>query len=219
MIDGRTQPVIRCFVDLTEVTNRQYRKFLEACAAHGGGRTPWDHPDQPASWSHVPPAETWKDAKWNADDLPVVNVAWWDALAFATWSGRRLPTEAEWVKAAAKAEGEIDLRSWPPIPAGGAWRDGVLATAESTQQKGPVDATRGDDVSPSQCLHMGGNVSEWVDLPFAREGEPRTGVRGGSFWTSRVGAETRVPTKAYDPSFRARTIGFRCAVDASEVKQ
>lgn len=219
VVEGRTLPVGRVFLDLSEVTNRKYRSFLDACAEHAGRKTPWDHPDQPAAWSHVPPAETWGDPRWNADDLPVVNVAWWDAWAFAKWTGRRLPSEAEWVKAAAQKDGELELRSWPPLAAGDAWKDGLLATAEATQQKGPVDATRGADVSPSGCLHMGGNVSEWVDLPFARPGEPKTGVRGGSFWTTRFGADVRrVPVKPYEPGFRLRTIGFRCAVDASEVR-
>jgi hypothetical protein len=67
---------------------------------------------------------------------------------------------------------------------------------------------------------MGGNVSEWVDVPFAATGEPRTGVRGGNWWMTRFAADVRrVPTKRYDPSFRARTIGFRCAVDESAVPQ
>lgn len=220
VIEGRTQPVGLVFLDRTEVTNRQYREFLAACAAHGT-RTPWDHPEQPANWSHLPPKETWGDAKAGADDLPVVNVAWWDAYAFAKWSGRRLPTEAEWVKAAAKSKdpGELELRSWPPIAAGAPWKDGLLATAELTKQAGPVRADQGADVSPAECLHMGGNVSEWVDLPFAPAGEPRTGVRGGNFWMTRFAADVRrVPTMRYDRSFRAPTIGFRCAVDASQVR-
>ncbi|MCE9638485.1 MAG: protein kinase [Planctomycetes bacterium] len=220
LIDRLTQPVALVYVDLTEVTNRQYRLFLEACAAQKGARCPWDHADQPASWSHVPTAETWNDPKWNSDDLPVVNVAWWDAVAFASWSGRRLPSEGEWVKAAAKSDGERGLRAWPPIPQGTPWKEGLLATEEMTKQKGPVDATKGGDVSPAGCLHMGGNVSEWVDLPFAKDGDPKTGVRGGSFWSSKFGADIAgVPTKPYDRSFRAKTIGFRCAIDASEVSQ
>lgn len=217
VIDGRTQPVALVFLDRTEVTNAQYRAFLAACEAHAGGAAPWDHPEQPAGWSHVPPAATWKDAAWNAADLPVVNVAWWDAWAFAKWTGRRLPTEAEWVKAAAKSRDatELDLRSWPPIRAGAPWEEGRLATAEATGQKGPVDATTGADESPAGCLHMGGNASEWVSLPYAKAGEPATGVRGGSWWTTRAGADVRrVPAVPYDPSFRARTIGFRCAQDA-----
>ena len=150
--------------------------------------------------------------------LPVVNVAWWDAYAFAAWSGRRLPTEAEWVKAAAKsrAPGETELRMWPPFAAGEEWKNGVVVTADWA--KAPVSALTGDDVSPVGCLHMGGNVSEWVELPEAIDGST-AGTRGGSWFFSRRAADVRdTPAKAWDRSFRANTIGFRCAVDAAQVR-
>ncbi len=219
VIEGRAQPVALVYLDRTEVTNAQYRAFLAACAAHKDGRAPWDHPSQPAGWSHVPPAATWGDPKWNADDLPVVNVAWWDAYAFAKWSGRRLPTEAEWVKAAAKSadKSEFDLRRWPPI-VGGEWKDGLLVVSDGRRLAGPSSAVAGEDVSPADCLHMGGNVSEWVDLRFVPAGERTTGVRGGNWSLSRLAADVRgTPTKRYDPSERWPTIGFRCAVDAENV--
>src|SRR6185295_16000097 len=112
--------------------------FLAAVAKDGDAA--WRHPEQPKDWNHAPPAVTWGDPKWNADDLPVVNVSYWDAYAYAKWTGRRLPTEAEWVKAAAKssAKGEIELRQWPPFAEGEEWRAGVLATSESV--KAPVSA-------------------------------------------------------------------------------
>lgn len=224
VLEQRTHPVEVVFLDRTEVTNRAYRAFLAACDAHAkaspGTRAAWDHPDQPAGWSHVPPAATWADPKWNADDLPVVNVAWWDAYAFAAWTGRRLPSEAEWVQGAAKSRdrAEIELRRWPPLAAAEPWRDGLLVTRELPGTSGPARADAGADESPWGLLHMGGNVSEWVDLPFAAKGDLRTGVRGGSWWMTRSAADVRVPTKRYDPSFRERTIGFRCAVGAESVR-
>jgi len=202
------------FLDKTEVTNAQYRLFLAAVAKDGDAA--WRHPEQPKDWNHVPTATTWNDPKWNADDLPVVNVAYWDAYAFAKWTGRRLPTEAEWVKAAAKssAKGELELRQWPPFCVGTEWKDGVLATAERGLTR-PVSALTGDDVSPCQCLHMGGNVSEWVELAADVEGAARAGTRGGNWYFTRKAADVRnTPGKAWDRKFRADTIGFRCAQDA-----
>jgi serine/threonine protein kinase len=215
VIGGRVRSVGLVFVGKTEVTNAEYRAFLAAAEGRHGE---WCHPSEPKGWDHTPAAATWSDAKWNADDLPVVNVAWWDAYAFANWSGRRLPTEAEWVKAAAKSKSadETELRSWPPFGPKDDWKAGVLVTSESA--KGPISALDGADVSPAGCLHMGGNVAEWVDLPEPVDGLP-AGTRGGSWFFTRRAADVRnTPAKAYDRSFRANTIGMRCAVDASRVQ-
>jgi hypothetical protein len=215
VIGGRVRAVGLVFVDKCEVTNAEYRAFLEATAGRHGD---WCHAEEPKGWDHTPSAATWKDPKWNADDLPVVNVAYWDAFAFAKWSGRRLPSEAEWVKAAAKAKSprETELRSWPPFGPDDEWKNGVVVTAEWA--KGPVSALTGGDVSPVGCLHMGGNVAEWVDLPETVDGSP-AGTRGGSWFFSKRAADVRnTPAKAFDRSFRANTIGLRCAVDASRVQ-
>jgi formylglycine-generating enzyme required for sulfatase activity len=204
---GKAHTVRRAYVDRTEVTNAQYRAFLDAARA-SGGHGDWCHADEPKGWDHRPPAATWEDARWSADALPVVNVSWWDAWAYARWTGRRLPTEAEWVRAAAKAADEEDLRSWPPFP-GSTWKDGVLATSETTRGAGPVAADAGDDVSPAGCLHMGGNVSEWVAVAGGG-----AGVRGGNWFLTHAAAEVPgVPARTCARSFRARTIGFRCAAD------
>ncbi len=216
VIGLRTFTVPRVFVDRAEVTNAQYRTFL---AAGSRGHGTWCHPDEPKGWEHTPPAATWGDAKWNGDDLPVVNVAWWDAYAFAAWSGRRLPTEAEWVKAAAKSPSEPDLLRWPT---GNEWHDGLLVTAEAIASDafhGPRAADAGADVSPVGCRNMGGNVSEWVVLERVPQGDATTAVRGGNWCFGAIAANVRdVPAKRYERGQRAATIGFRCAVDADAVR-
>ncbi len=217
VFENRIFPVSEGYIDEAEVTNAEYRVFLGVNNPGTGHAN--CHPDEPPAWDHTPSAETWNDPQWNADELPVVNVAYWDAYAFARWSGRRLPMEAEWVKAAAKNPGDLDLRRYPT---GNAWSDGVLVTAEMTTGsafEGPRTATASADVSPNKCLNFGGNVSEWVELDRVPDGEPDVAARGGNWYLSKVAAAIGTKAIRYPRSLRAATIGFRCAVDGDVVRK
>ncbi len=219
VFENRIFPVSEGYVDQAEVTNAEYRAFLASVNNAGSGHGSRCHPDEPEGWDHTPAAETWDDPQWNADALPVVNVSYWDAYAFARWSGRRLPTEAEWVKAAAKKVGELDLLRYP---IGNTWSDGLLVTAEMTADtsfEGPRAAGSGGDISPNSCLNLGGNVSEWVDLDRVPEGEPAVAARGGNWYLSKVAAAIGTKAIRYPRSLRAATIGFRCAVDGDVVRK
>jgi formylglycine-generating enzyme required for sulfatase activity len=82
------------YIDAYEVTNAQYRKFVEATG----------HPE-PEGYGLVGRElksnfKPWRDSRFNGPNQPVVCVTWYDAMRYAKWAGKRLPTEAEWEKAA-----------------------------------------------------------------------------------------------------------------------
>jgi formylglycine-generating enzyme required for sulfatase activity len=206
----RTVSLSEFWIDRTEVTNVRYRECVNAgvCASQSGGDPNY----------HNNPA---------FDNYPVVLVSWDDAKIYCQWVGKRLPTEAEWEKAARGTDGRI----WPW---GNALKDNLSAPVERANV-GDGAATGITETgayptgaSPYGALDMTGNVWEWVNdwySPVYYGGRPEsdtsppgpsknesTGqkvIRGGSFGTLGVDARTAERNAvAPGPSF---DIGFRCA--------
>jgi formylglycine-generating enzyme required for sulfatase activity len=91
------------FIDRLPVTNSQFAQFLEAKGVRGTAAKPWYDSDDNDARIHV------RAGKWQADPgfetHPVIETSWFGAVAYCQWSGKRLPTEAEWEKSARGTDG------------------------------------------------------------------------------------------------------------------
>ncbi len=195
------------YIDRHEVTNREYKKFLDVT----GRRSPGDQKQDTIY--------NWREGVYRKglDDHPVVLVDWNDATAYCLWAGKRLPTEAEWEKAARGTDG----RYWP-------WGDEFDKFKANTRDFGvqmsmPVGSFP-EGASPYGVMDMAGNVFEWTGswykaYPGSKRIHPDYGekfmvTRGGA-WTSRADPYAYTMGRTAQPAgYRHRSIGFRCARSA-----
>jgi len=190
------------------VTNAQYAVFVEVT-----GRRPPDH------WKDGHPPE-------GRENHPVVNVSWWDAMAYCRWlaelTGKpyRLPTEAQWEKAARGTDGQM-------YPWGNRWDSRRCNTREAhVGSTTPVGAYSPAGDSPYGCADMVGNVLEWVadwyqedyytrstasENPYGPSSGAVKVLRGGSWTADRWGARCVSRYQGNRKAISAEA-GFRCAI-------
>ena len=192
------------WIDKYPVTNEKYRAFIVADGY--GNQAYWS----PEGWkwkakSNIAAPEYWNNTEWNKADCPVVGVSYYEAEAYAKWAGKRLPTEAEWEKA---ARGE-DGRKYP-------WgnkfdKNKCNSIATAIDHTTPVIQYI-DGVSPYGYHDMAGNVWEWCEDSYFEEKEDSRVIRGGSwdFNPDSLRVSNRYRANA---GRRNNYIGFRLAQD------
>ena len=229
------------YIDKYEVTNAQFKEFVDITGyvtdaeREGSGDVwnplagrysmrrfngvNWQRPNACLEGYGCP--KTWENYTiMDKMNYPVVQVSWNDAWAYATWAGKRLPTEAEWEKASRG----IDGRRWP-------WGDldlnieGLIVHANiSSDGPMPVGSIP-TGISPYGIYNMVGNVREWVADWYASDyyitssrhnpKGPDSGrfrsIRGGS-WRHQKVHHVLITNRAYQvPTYRSNFVGFRCA--------
>ena len=194
------------YMDEYEVTNGQYRQFVRAT----GHREPG----------------YWDDSDCNQPNQPVVGVSWDDAVAYARWAGKRLPTEAEWEYA---ARGGLSGKKYP-------WGDSISSSqANYGRNVGNPVPVGSYSANGYDLYDMAGNVWEWCsdwyggdyysNSPSCNPQGPSSGsyrvLRGGSLdYHSDPPYGLRVAYRNYySPSTSNLFLGFRCVPGFPAVQQ
>jgi iron(II)-dependent oxidoreductase len=190
------------FIDKYEVSNADYMEFVEATG-------------------HEKP-KLWNDENFNAPEFPVVGISWHDAMAYAQWKGHRLPTEAEWEKAARGNDGRL----WP-------WGNklekgfftyfvNIFGDDDNYPRTAPVTYYE-SGASPFGLFNTAGNVWEWCldwyDKDYYRaspefdpqgpEGPKKSKVLRGGSWVNDLDG-VQVIRRAHNfPHIQNEIYGFR----------
>jgi formylglycine-generating enzyme required for sulfatase activity len=213
LIDGPERRVsIAAFaVDQTEVTNTQYRQFLDAVGDHSTCSAE-ERQKFPNRKSHVPEAKFWDDPAFNQPDQPVIGVDWYDAQAYCRWAGKRLPTDQEWEVVARGASG----RHYP-------WGDTYVPNRcndaenrpaiKATVNVGSLAACR----TPEGVMDLVGNADEWTATRTGDGDDDVRRVRGGSWTESGELRGLAYFASSAPPDYRKLgDMGVRCVMDVRQ---
>lgn len=191
-------------IDQTEVTNAQFKRFIDETqyqtTAEERGYS-WDITRcRRCSWMQPQPARS----AFEYPNDPVVHVSWTDAQRYCEWAGGRLPSEDEWEFSARG----VDRRAFPW---GDEWDANRLRDVRATGVGLEPVGSHPEGATPEGLLDLAGSVWEWTSTTSG-EGERRI-FKGGS-WMDRIPAYYRSAAFSEDaPDYSSISLGFRCARD------
>ena len=211
------------YIDKYEVTNAQYKKFVDA-------NPQWQKPGIPRAYHNGSYLNDWNQNEYpiGKGEHPVTYVSWYAAMAYAQWAGKRLPTEAEWEKA---ARGGLVGQRYPwgnSIDSGkanyGTYRTTRVGTYPANNyglydmagnvREWCLDAYQGGFYKSSHRRNplAGGTLTEIVTR-FTSQKDSRV-LRGGS-WSSPAQGMRVADRLGYTPTYAYPYVGFRCAKSAT----
>ena len=210
------------YMDVYEVTNAQYKKFVDA-------NPEWGKDHIPSRYHDGNYLKHWTGNSYGRGDHPVVYVSWYAAMAYAEWTGKRLPTEAEWERA---ARGGLSGKKYP-------WGD-LLDNNKAKYRGGGAIAVGTYPPNEYGLYDMAGNVWEWcldaydgdfyktsphrnpiaradgitqVTRRFTDAKAPRV-LRGGA-WSNSRSALRVADRRQFNPASTDNGSGFRCVKTVS----
>jgi iron(II)-dependent oxidoreductase len=230
--DGPLLRVESYYLDRYPITNAQFYQFV----ANGGYEQMaiWDPEIWPALLDFVdatghPGPRYWREGRFprNEDNHPVVGVSWYEAVAYARWAGKRLPTAAEWVKA---GSWPVSIPGHPLLLRRYPWGEAMDRGRANLWGSGPGRTVSVYEfpggVSVGGVHQLIGNVWEWTADNFNPDGDDAgafsvqtklKSIRGGAFDTY-LDCQATCHFESGDVALaRKHNIGFRCAISLCDV--